>query len=319
MKKFFVFVTVFVLAAMMLVGCGSQTAQDESDLPEATTLSSETEPTTTKDDDAAEPEKEEAYNLPKIPSEYDIVNVYRKEVKERLNDVENEKKFLSDEEIRVLEENGYDVFNSGTLVLKYSAIYGELEEFVYPVIFKGTNGIEMLYTSANGYLYSDAIVGKTTSGFSSNYYSEVHCHDTEEEPVIHVEETFAISYVEKTGKVKVWQFDEVVREYTLPENSVYAGKSFWEGYIFRSGTDVYSLIELGCYNSSVYCLEVIAHNVEKVISADFMMGSDDWSQPLFLMTDGTVKGYCSWYGGNDKPVDDESHLKELTNEGGYRK
>lgn len=315
MKKFFVFVTVFALAAMMLVGCASNNADEASYETTNTSAESDVAPTT---DDATK-ENEEAYNFEELPSEYDIMNIYRKEVKSRLKDVENEKKFLSDDEIRILETNGYDVFNNGQLVLKYSALYGELEEFVYPVIFRGTEGIEMLYTSSNGHLYSDAVVGKTSSGFSSNYYSEVHCEYNEDEPVIHVEEYFAITYVEKTGKVKVWQFNEIVREYELPENSVYAGKSFWEGYIFRSGTDVYSLIELGCYNSSVYCLDVIAHNVEKVITADFMMGSDDWSQPLFLMTDGSVKGYCSWYGGTDKPVDDASHLRELTNEGGYRK
>lgn len=254
----------------------------------------------------------------KLPNEANALEEYRKEVKKRIELVEAEEDFVTDVERAYLEANGYNVLGYGARVDRYSEVYGELHSYIYPVLYKSSNGTELWSTNARGELHTVAIEGKCNNGFSSDYLGYVHHELAEGEEYAKCDASYVATYEAKTGKFSVWNFEEVISQQMVPENSVYAGFSFWEGYIFRCGTDVYAVRDYGCYSQKTEVC-VIAHDVETVISADFAMGSDDWSQPLFLMTDGTVKGYCSWYAEDDAPVDDPSHLKELRYEGGYDK
>ena len=63
--------------------------------------------------------------------------------------------------------------------------------------------------------------------------------------------------------------------------------------------------------------EIIAHNVEFVITARYEAAYQDDYLPLFLMTDGTIKCYACYEGAYDDPMDSESRLIELEYEGGY--
>lgn len=125
--------------------------------------------------------------------------------------------------------------------------------------------------------------------------------------VIRSEEEYAVAYNSATGKVSFWSFEELQNEYTVPEWAVYEGLSYWEGDIFHKDGDVYSLRGQGSHmpDDSV---NVIAHNVQEVLDANYDATQDDFSQPLFLMEDGSKKFYTSYY-GKELPTDDVSHLK----------
>lgn len=67
----------------------------------------------------------------------------------------------------------------------------------------------------------------------------------------------------------------------------YCGWSYWCGLIFRDGSNVFAI---KCDAKK----RLIAENVALVIDSDYRATSDAWSQPLFLMTDGSVKVYIGW-------------------------
>ncbi len=306
MKK--IFALIIALATLMtLAGCSANADDDttidasENDIVVSTTANEEKESTAVSS------------NFPKAPSENIALESYVMEVNKRMLRYDNEESFVTDEERAFLEANGYDVPGRGVGVQKYSNLYAELSEYMFPVVYSDGNDIQLWYTSSNGSLNVTTIIGR----YSGDYYGNIHC-DVDGEKVVEIccEDSYTICYEESTGKVTTWAFGEEVNCFMVPEGSVYAGRSYWEGYIFRNGHDVYAVRSYGCY-ASEHGVEVIAHNVELVIQADYMMGSDDWSQPLFLMTDGTIKGYCDWYGDPNSAPDDESHLKEIRYEGGY--
>ena len=115
--------------------------------------------------------------------------------------------------------------------------------------------------------------------------------------------------------VSVYSFGSCSETYTVPEGSVYAGFSAWEGHIFRSGTDVYALrLDMYNHDSEIGEMVVLAHGVKEVIMANYRYNDDAWSQPLLLMEDGTVKVYQTW---DDGPTDDPSNLKDPVYEGGW--
>ena len=100
---------------------------------------------------------------------------------------------------------------------------------------------------------------------------------------------------------------KIAEEVTLPENAMYAGFGH-EGYLFRVGSDVYT-VDLDNWHTAAdeVKLEKIASGVKMVLSSDYKMTSDAFSQPLFLMEDGSVKVYCHWY----------TNLQNPFYEGGY--
>jgi len=123
----------------------------------------------------------------------------------------------------------------------------------------------------------------------------------------------AIYYDEASGSVESWAYGVHQQTYKLPAKSIYTGHSYWEGYIFRSGNEVYALhVNTPNYSDGV---TKIASGVKQVVVCDYYLTSDPWSQPLFLMEDGTLQAYVGW----NNPGDPES-LENLVNiyyEGGY--
>ena len=84
--------------------------------------------------------------------------------------------------------------------------------------------------------------------------------------------------------------NQIVRSEKLPEGSVYRGYSYWAGFIFQSEDKVYSVFQPRAIMNTI----LIAEGVDTVIATDYMLTSDAWSNPLFLMKDGSLKGYITW-------------------------
>ena len=129
-------------------------------------------------------------------------------------------------------------------------------------------------------------------------------------------ENYQVLFSSSEAAITVYQFGEPVETHDIPENSVYCGHSFFEGYIFRSGTDVYCISLFA--NQEAFC---IAHDVQYVIDSEYFYSSDRWCQPIFLMTDGTLKVYISSTRIMEelkKDPDDPIFLYEPLTEGSYR-
>ena len=109
-----------------------------------------------------------------------------------------------------------------------------------------------------------------------------------------------------------YELGEITHEVTLYKDAIYGGHSFWCGYLFRTGNEVYA-INLDGYTQTLGDVEkeispvLIASGVKMILSPDYALTSDAWSQPLFLMEDGSVKAYCEW----------EDNLVAPYYEGGY--
>lgn len=259
----------------------------------------------------------EDYVFNKLPEEENAIKGYRDQVRKGFSRMAMVNFFMTGEDANYLEGLGYDVVDSGTTVKKYDSIRGTLATYYYPVLFEGPNGMELWYITKDGELRSTAILGKTRNGRTSQAYGYVHFDKTKEESVLVSNGFFAVLYDCSTGRVSVWEFGIITSEHYVPKMSIYAGLSINEGYIFRSGTDVYAVRDYGSYfEEKEVC--VIAHNVEFVIATDYEAdGSDEWSQPLFLMTDGRVTCYCPWYSEEGTAVDDESNLIDVRFERGF--
>lgn len=133
----------------------------------------------------------------------------------------------------------------------------------------------------------------------------------EKTEVIEENQAYAYIYFRETGEIKVYERRKATDVYNLPEESIYAGFSYWVGHIFRSGDDVYAF-------TKKEEIVPIAHGVQAVIEADYELTSDAWSQPLFLMNDGTLKAYCNWKVEKEGwKTDDPRLLEEVVYEGGW--
>ncbi len=256
-----------------------------------------------------------------VPANGKEIEVYRAEVNGRLLEMNKneEADFITEVEEEYLEANGYNIPGKGMQLDRYDTMYAELSTYYFPIMYKDDKSVQLWCMSEGGALYIKAIEGRLSDGFSTDYLGNVNYTVVGEEEIVRNFEDVAVVYDAKSGKVSFWSLGEKLSEHIVPENSVYTGFSYWEGYIFRSGTDVYAVRDYGIYSNKERETLVIAHNVKLVINADYAMGSDDWSQPLFLMTDGSIKGYCTWRGEEGAPADDESYLYEIPHEGSYDK
>lgn len=223
---------------------------------------------------------------------------YRSEVENRLDFGNYE---ISDEEYSILKEHWYSV--DGDAVKKGTSVY------YYPVLAKVENSVVMYYTNSWGDIYKETISGQANDFGGS--IGNLHSKDSYNNE-IHCTKDYLVKYDPETGYMTVYQFDNVVREYFIGKDAVYTGKSEFEGYIFRKGTDVYAVrYDCICYEGGVM---TIAHDVAQVILADYDYSSDGFSQPLFLMTDGTLKVYG---GPAGETPDDVNNLYDIRYEGGY--
>lgn len=252
-----------------------------------------------------------------FPGEENVIDLYRKEIHKRMNKSIMGYSFVTDEEYKLLEDNGYDVIAEENTVLKYNKRYGSIERFYFPVIYKTLNGIEMWYVNYDGEVRVEVITGKISSGYLWQKRGNVHYNSNDEDQVLISCTYFVITYDNSNGCISVWEMGENIRNHYIPANSIYAGKSDNEGFIFRYDSDIYAVRDYGCYTHE-FGVRVIAHNVEFVISTDYEADDPDtYSQPLFLMKDGTVKCYCTFYSDEITPPDDVENLIDVRFENGF--
>lgn len=98
-----------------------------------------------------------------------------------------------------------------------------------------------------------------------------------------------------------YSFGDIIGRITVDSEAIYCGVSEMTGFIFRKDDTVF------CVDFKLTENKPIAENVKFVISTSYAWNSDAWSQPLFLMNDGSIKAYVRW----------EEELVEPQYEGGY--
>ena len=260
----------------------------------------------------------EEFYFTSVPPETEADSAYYHQLMKR-HELEIETgSFIPSNEKHLLELLGYNVLVPGKVVHEYDTKYGDITAYNFPVLFEGPCGVELWYTTQNGDLNAKAVVGTLSNGYVWRNYGNVHYRgDNEYETIIASTMYYSIMYNTQRNMVSVWEYGRVIRKHFLPKDSIYAGFSENEGFIFRSGTDVYAVRDYGCC-AEKYEVCLIARNVQFVIIANYEGdGSEGLSQPLFLMTDGTIKCYCRWYLDYDVPSDDESNLVDVKFEMGF--
>lgn len=252
-----------------------------------------------------------------LSSDEKMIDSYRKEIHKRMNMMSiMGYSFVTYEEQKLLEDNGYDVIIEENMALKYNKRHGTIQRFYFPVLYKTQNGIEMWYVDYDGEVRVEGIVGKLSSGYVWQKRGNVHYNSNDDDVLVSCT-YYAITYDNSTGCISVWEMGNNLRKHYVPTNSIYAGKSGNEGFIFRNESDVYAVRDYGCYTHE-FGVRVIAHNVEFVISTDYEADDPDtYSQPLFLMKDGTVKCYCTFYSDELSRPDDDENLIDVRFENGF--
>lgn len=231
------------------------------------------------------------------------LSLYRETVKKRLEEWDfSNKGFSRGDEWIYLKSRINGVSSYDTFIRDGDYAY------YYPVLFNDNGNIVLWYTDESG-----TVITNWDEKHSSNYIGSLHFSGDDKgiERVYSTQEV-AVTYIPHEGIIEKWEYGKVVNSTIISDYSVFCGISRFEGLIFRDGTDVYAIKEDGKPT-------VIAHDVKYVIDTEYRCGSDPWSQPLFLMTDGTLKVYINWEGDEDAPADDESHLVEPYHEGSYEK
>lgn len=180
-----------------------------------------------------------------------------------------------------------------------------------PVVFNLCDELILWYSTPNGNICTKTVY--PIPEISTHYLDwNIHYPSDITDEIIYSSTEFAYTYESETGEIKRWEFGKELSSHMVPAESIYCGKSNFEGFLFRSGTDVYA------FREKELTVDCIAHNVEYVISATYRYGSDPCSQPLFKMTDGSIMAYISWEADEGVGVDHESHLHSLKVEGEYR-
>ena len=245
--------------------------------------------------------------------EQEIREIYLKLYKEK----SKAEKFITDEERAFYEELGFYIRNTKQgWISSYDERYYETSDFYAPVVITGETAEEkrIAYTDEYGKLCVYDI-----SKDRNEYYDNIHL--LEDMDYIDSKQWYAVAI--DGDKVQLWAHGEKKAEAKLPKEARYVGFCYWEQYLFRSGSEVYSVelkVKESTYTETIpeIVVERIAKGVKYVILADYKLNSDAWEQPLFYMEDGTVKAYCHWEGEEDSSRDDKSHLVSIQYEGGYQ-
>lgn len=306
MKKFIfsALAITLVFSIVFLCGCGnSSTTTAESD-SYSTGIDLYTESDTLSEDLANSSE-----NFREVEPIDENIYIYREDVKSRLQELDEGSNFSTDSEWNVIKSLSIrNLKLAGNSIVSFSDSYSE--EYFYPIVYKNGDSLVLWYTNENGTVIAEELTERLSS---TNYIGNLHCdEDTESTQYVYNTHSLVVTFNSDSCIAIKWVLGKAEAAAQLPKGTVYCGFSNFEGLIFRHGSDVYSLKESG--NPTV-----IAHNVQYVIDAEYHCGSDPWSQPLFLMEDGSLKVYISWEGDKDSPVDDESHLVEPYHEGSYSK
>lgn len=319
MKKMIAMTLALLMMMATLVACSNDThsTTPSTDDPSDTTVADAPQPSTDDPSETTYPSDDVSF-IQEAPSADEALDAYRAEVAKRLAAMANEDdsaesfdqrlenaiqvaisypdRFLDDEEKEYLESIEYDFDCS----------------MYFPILYRMGKNVAILHTNQFGDFDIEVLGGSKYAWDEYPMYSEVHSAESEDRIVENGAER-AISYDSMTGEVTVWFLGEQQEQLLVPENSVYTGFSYWEGFIFRSGSDVYA-VKLSQWNQDTNGVHAIAHGVKEVVVADYYLNSDAWSNPLFLMEDGSLKAYSSWNGEGE--LDDESRLVDPV-EGGY--
>lgn len=264
----------------------------------------------------ANAESDVEFSFSKVPSDELAIETYCKEIKKRHQLEIETGSFLKNDEVKFLKSKGFNILVPGKIVQMYEKSYGGVASYEFPVIYQGSNGIELWYTNSNGELWVKAISGRLADNLTWRNYGNIHYPESEDE-ILASNWYYSILYNSQSGEVSIWIYGTLIRKHQIPKNSIYAGKSDNEGYIFRNGTDVYAVRDFGSFTEE-YGVYLIAHDVKFVIVTDYKGdGTEDLSQPLFFMNNGTIKCYCTWYNDEVVPIDDESNLIDVRFEGGF--
>ena len=306
MKKFvkiIALLTICLLTASMLYGCSDSTQPTEN--------------------------TESEYVFAEVPSEGNEIEGYLEELNKRIET----NTFKSEEEIEFLESKGYFIYTDGGYYrLNYfNEYFGKAEYFFDPIIYQSDDGFEVWAVSGKGELYSITIeesgkyafneerkiyIEDTFKYYAKENYGSIHYKAKEGEDIIESYVDRVISYETATGIVKDWRCGKLIGQAEVPANSVYVGESIHDGFLFKDGTDVWAVRAVYDNDGKMEEAKIIAHNVEFVITAQYETKYE--YQPLFLMTDGTLKTYNGYNGDfDDVPADDESHLVDVQYEDRY--
>lgn len=321
MKKFVkisALVIICLLTASMLLGCSNDAPENVQDI--VSEIMSSIQPTENTE-----------YELvfPEVPSEGNEIEGYLEELNKRIetNTLKRE------EEIEFLESKGYIIYTGGGYfkLSYFDEYYGLAKSYLDPIIYQSDDGFEVWAINGNGELYSIKIEereiwefneeGKlyledTYTYYAKEIYGSIHYNAKESEDILESNVNRVISYEPATGIVKDWRCGKLIGLAEVPANSVYVGESIHDGFLFKDGTDVWAVRAVYDNDGKMEEAKIIAHNVEFVITAQYETIYE--YQPLFLMTDGTLKTYNGYNGDfDDVPADDESHLIDVQYEDRY--
>lgn len=264
-------------------------------------------------------DRTELLELPR--DEQDALDMYRLEVRMRDNHpIMGGEYFVPFVEVEDYEEYGLDYEPEERCVYAEDGYGAFVPWYECPVLFNTGDVKQLWYTDDGGMLCKINLKRNDWRSVKFTFTDyNVHCDLSDGDEIINSNSYFAVTYNETTGSVKIWMFGLLLREHEVPAESIYTGLSTNEGYIFRSGNEVYAVRDYGCYAPEVENgVKLIAQDVKLVIETDYCMGWEECSQPLLLMTDGTVKVYVSGISvdGTDGIVD-INDLHEVTKDGGF--
>ena len=236
------------------------------------------------------------------------ITAYREVVKEKTS----YNSYFTNEEKQLYDNYGYTSHDDW--ISQYDEKNNKTSELYFPVLFFGNNKVYVMYTSNIGYTFYKELGNNSSTEFIG------YLHDPDKKPKdaipVTSTEEYTILFSSSENSFTAYQYGKEVDSCEIPEDSVYCGHSFFEGYIIRTGSDVYAVNMFPIKN--VTC---IAHNVSYVLDSDYFYSTDRWSEPLFLMEDGTAKVYIGSIRVQeelDVEPDDPIFLYEPLNEGSYR-
>ena len=306
----------FILVSFIFVGCKANpaTTQNESDTNnQVSEISENIEVSEVEESTEIEVTEttEATIDLsvfPEIKPEASNIGMYRNDITKRANGLYGDQ-FLTEEESHILRDAGYYVSAHGVWISYLDKDFAEVSTYYYPIVYRYGESLVLWYTYGSGNLYYKTIYGP--NGMFSNYGGNVHLDESTNDEIIGRYEGFALSYNSAEGTINQWKCGKINHKYSVPAGSIYCGESHREGYLFRSGSDVYSLTFEG---SEAIC---IAHGVKYVLESNYAFNSDAAFQPLFLMESGEILAYVGFSSLGEMP-DDPRHLLPTQIEGGYR-
>ena len=317
MKKIISLIIILSITLTVLCGCGNINNNNNNDNNNYSESSGSTDSSSAEgnssDNSSEANELIDIYKFKEVKaSPYtDNINIYRQEVLSRIQSLNPNDSFITNEEWKVISESktiNETKVKHFTSFVTMNSLYEQTHKYYYPVIFRDGELLVLWYTNESGQLffkelYGDGVIKEKNGG---------NVHYVAADMIISNKHDQAINYSQKTGKIEILQFGKVINSFDqIPQNSVYCGYSKLEGYIFRNISDVYRLK----FTNDVPSLTCIAHDVKYVISADYCYDSEYWSQPIFQMLDGRISVYVNL--GNEN--NDRNILRTPQYEGGYSK